>query len=443
MAQGNSSDLNAPSAKKGFLSAAWKMVHARREPAWALASQIVQSGGNFLTTIIFIRAAGLAEFGVFSLAFLFLMICRTFIVALLLTPMAALLPRLRGRALDAYRHFLIGQLALALFVAIIASVAFSAFAELLMNTGGLESAGLPLAFASAGMVLSEFFRRFHFVLRSASRGFLVDLVRFAVQVGSILVLAYAGDGLLDLNSGLLALGASALVSGLLGIHGYGRCRKGGAIRRVFAARHWQFCKTMLVNVSLRSATANIPALVAAALLSASGFGIVRALQQLTQVLALPTLAATQIVASASARSIRSGSLEGILKQTASLTLLLLAGMAGVIAIIWLFPELLEYALDSDVTDATLIALSLFALFNVIQFPRVVLGEMLAGIQWLRQSLLAALIAFVVTAAVTALLSSTFTIASVPIILLSAQLAVMVYLLALVPKLRSLRRNANR
>lgn len=81
--------------------AAEHLLRHRGNVRWAVMSQIVTSGANFLT--ILVRTLGLEGFGLISICFLLIMILRNFLNGMVLIPMSALGPKRSDSSQAAYR----------------------------------------------------------------------------------------------------------------------------------------------------------------------------------------------------------------------------------------------------------------------------------------------------------------------------------------------------
>lgn len=307
-----------------------------REIKWAVASQALSSGANFATAIILIRYAGITEFGRFSIAFLAMMMARNFLIGSVLAPMSSIGPKLQRTTHRAYKGFLLAN---ALVFAVVSSVLMCllfATIALAFDIPWLLKLSVVAAIANFFANWSDFLRRQQFVVERADRAFLIDLIRYAVQLGALLGL---GEAItlwrLDGITALSALAAGAALSSVYGAVAFGSwCWRKGLSSSVWP-RHWAFVRWMLPGVALDTIQSMIPQFAVTALLGESALGLVRALQQIANLLNLPFNALQQTLPSRAANKLRVSGFVPMAQYLRSIGLALglasaLAGMAVVL-----------------------------------------------------------------------------------------------------------------
>lgn len=268
-----------------------------------MASQIVTSGANFVTAIVIVRVLGLEAFGLFSICFLLIMIVRNFLNGCVLVPMSSIGPKLRPSSLAAYRGFAaVNALAFAVLSGVLLFAIVTPLGAIL-NSPTLPDLALAAAMANLAANLADFMRRHHFVYEAPARAFAVDLVRFGVQVGLLFWLATATTGMFSAETALYAMAAGSLCGIAVGCFGFGRASWSPRLSKALWPRHWRFIKWMTPATALEAVQGNAPIFIAGALLGETALGLIRAVQQLANVLNLPFNALQQIAPSMAARAL--------------------------------------------------------------------------------------------------------------------------------------------
>ena len=277
------------------------LLHKTREARWTLIAQIVTSGGNFAASVLLVRALGLEGFGRYSLCFITLMILRNLQGAVLLTPLAVIGPRLRTSSHAAFRG-----------LALTLAAGFAALSGLALYTGFVllaqaadyawaAQAAAPLALANLLGNLADFLRRHLLVFERARAACVLDLLRHATQIGAIVALSSFTPKITEVSAlWVLCLGSSASVA--LGLSLFGRATLRLPFVRRLGPQLWHLSRWMLPTTLFETVQGNAPLLIAGAVLGDGALGLLRALQQVTNLLALPFNALSQIVPSIAARA---------------------------------------------------------------------------------------------------------------------------------------------
>lgn len=272
---------------------------------WVLASQVLTSGANFLTSVMVIRAAGLEEFGRFTLAFLVMMILRNFLVGCVLAPMSSIGPKLRPSSQGAYRGFLLAS-GLG-FAGLTSALAFLACygLGLWLQLEWLVELAPCLALANALANLADLLRRYQFDRSRPRAAFAMDLGRYGVQIAilSLFALGLEGGGL-SATTALAALAIGSGFSALAGLSVCGRLRWRGRLAQLVWPRHWQFIRWMTPGVAFDTLQSIIPQFATVAVLGEAALGLVRAVQQIANVLNIPFNALQQALPSIAARRLK-------------------------------------------------------------------------------------------------------------------------------------------
>ncbi len=262
---------------------------------WGVSAQMVASLSSFATTAIVLHASGVGTFGRFTVCLLLVLAVRNVLGDVLLTPMSTLAPKLRGATLPAYRGFLLA----ASIVFALGTSALLGFGAMLVGAGAglpwLAAAAVPIALATAASVLADAVRRWLIVSDRAAFSFAVEVVRYAVQLALLVVLA---EGI---ETALLAVALGGFVGAALGAIAMGRPRWSPRLCRSIWPRHEAFLRWMAPGAVLDAVQANAPYLIGAAFLGEQALGVARAVQQLANALNLPVNALAQLAPAVAAR----------------------------------------------------------------------------------------------------------------------------------------------
>lgn len=300
-----------------------------RQHIWGFASQVIVSGANFLTTLIILQTQGLGNFGKFSICFIVIVISRNFLTGIFLVPMSTIAPKLRHPSAASYRGFL----ALNVLVFAISSSALLLFAFLTIGqTIGpqwLSVVALPLAVANFASVGAEYVRRYLFVYERPEIACGTEAIRYSTQIIALAIFPIVGLG----HSPEVALYATAVggVSGsAFGVLFYGTVRWSKRLVQAIWPRHWNFIRWMAPAILMETIQANAPLLIGSVLIGEHALGLARAIQQLTNLLNLPTNALLQIAPSIATREYVAGGrirLELFLGQMQSANLLYIGSIS--------------------------------------------------------------------------------------------------------------------
>ena len=156
----------------------------------SVLDQGVVSATNFGVALLLVYLAPKESYGLYALGFGLITLVTSIGNALVVTPMTVNAPRLEVGAQDAYCKSLLASEALAAFL--IAGLV-GTVVGVAMLTGLVElDDGLfwtAIAFAGAGVLLHEFFRRFFFLKGNARNVLIMD---FALGLGFLSALAVGG-----------------------------------------------------------------------------------------------------------------------------------------------------------------------------------------------------------------------------------------------------------
>ena len=316
-------------ASYAVLTRALTRYRSSQESIWALATQIVASGANFLTSVLLVRSIGLTEFGRFSICFLLVIIVRNFQVAALLTPMSTVGPKLSPCRQPAYRAFILAN---ALAFGIGASLVLllgSLLTGKLLTLGWLTALAPALAFANFTGFMAEFYRRHCFNRRNKFAAMIVEVTRYTIQVAVILILVYLMPAWLSAFSALLALAFGGMVASIYGALHFGSKRWNRLLALTFWSRHWRLVKWLTPSVIFT--TINGPGCIffASFFFNEAMVGGLRAMQSISNILQTPINGMQNVAVTAASKKMHNHGANALRAYLIEL----LVGMGGISAII--------------------------------------------------------------------------------------------------------------
>ncbi|MFT5831255.1 MAG: O-antigen/teichoic acid export membrane protein [Bacteroidia bacterium] len=254
--------------------------HGRRDLT-GLADQAVVSGGTLLTTMLFIRGAGMEEFGILSLVWLAMLFGTAVQHSAVIAPAYALFPKLTASEAPGFRGYLVLiQLVFgALLLGVLTASWYAPGFSLLPKSPGLLPA---LVFLGARQAFT-FLRLQLFVAESGPRrALMVDVVHVVASVAGLVVLDL-GDKL-DARSGLLVLGAASAGAALMAVPAFVQLGCSFALpARALRVRHMHFSKWLVGKALAQWFTANSFLVALGTIQGPVALGAVRAAQTLVGV----------------------------------------------------------------------------------------------------------------------------------------------------------------
>lgn len=325
---------------------------------WVLSSQIITSAANLATTVVLLRGLGLEAFGQFSLCFLFLMVVRNFFHGAILAPSSTLAPRLRSTSLNAFRGVLV---IVTLGFAIVSSGVVALLAYVLapvLQVDWLTGLILPLVAANVAGCFADLISRYHLIYARPQRTFGTEVVRYAVQLGVLIILVALGAAWLSPAVALLVLATGSVAAVVSGVIGHAQLTYSKRLFRVLWPRYWNFVRWMSLSNFFETVQTLAPMLVGLALLGEAALGVLRAVSQLTNILNLPTNALQQLLPISGTKVYKSGGSKGLTRMLASVIGLVLIYFLVVSAALFaLSPWISNFLFDQ--TPATFLAILLW------------------------------------------------------------------------------------
>ncbi|MEX0285050.1 MAG: lipopolysaccharide biosynthesis protein [Paracoccaceae bacterium] len=354
---------------------------------WAMAGQVLTSAANLLTTVLLIRLLGLEGFGQFSLCFLMIMVLRSFFMSVVLAPMSTIAPKLRTSSQRAYLGFLL--LLVAGFVVVSSLVVAALLYPLSWMLGApwLMTLAVPMLVTHAMASGSDFCARLHMVTGNPKRSFGVEWVRYSVQFGVILGIFVQNPSALTPATALYALAIAALAGAMTGMMFTPTPKLSRRLTAALWPRHWNFIRWMSLANIVESVQTMAPMFIGLALLGEAALGVLRPIQQLSNILNLPTNAMHQFLPTTATEAFQKRGVTGLgttLRTAAGWTLLYFTVVA--LALMVLSPALSTFIFATPQPGFTSLIL-IFAAANLFIALRVVFSTAFLCIEEPRQFVL--------------------------------------------------------
>lgn len=303
---------------------------------WALIDQAMVSGVNFLTGIILARYLGLAEFGVFTLAWLVVEFASGFQHSLVISPMMSIAPKLTEGEKPAYFGAIVVQQFAYAALSFLGCLAGLELLAAVKPEWDLKGLGLAIAVAVLTNQFQNFVRRYFFTMGRVGTAFVNDVIRYVGQLAVLMVLFFTVR--MDAGATLWVMSGSAMLATLAGCLSFQKIawRRDGIWGTT--VRNWHFSKWLLLSEILRWGTTNLFFAAAGALLGPAAVGALRASQNLVGLCHIIYLGLENIVPIAGARHFASGGVTALMGYLKKMTLVATLAVGGIVAVAAAVPE---------------------------------------------------------------------------------------------------------
>jgi O-antigen/teichoic acid export membrane protein len=303
---------------------------------WALADQAMVSGCNFLSNILTARLLGVDEFGVYVLAWLFVLFVQTIQNSAISNAMQSIGPKYDPPTDSVYYTSMFFQQAL-FGVATVAltwiAVKIAVFAD---SNWRLDAIALALAAAMFCCQTQDFCRRYLFSIGRTVPAFAFDAVRYVGQIFILLVMLYGRDIKPTSVAAVLWVSAgTAGVTSVLVIPFLPRFVWSGGTVRSIVVHNWHFSKWLIGSAILLWTIGNLFFVATGILLGTAAVGALRASQSLVGITNILTLGFENVIPRQASQRFVSGGrrdLAAYLKRVALFGGLVTAALAGVFAV---------------------------------------------------------------------------------------------------------------
>ncbi len=358
-----------------------------------IADQALVSGANFLTVVFIARALGPGAFGVFSLAWLVVLIFASIQFALISAPMLSIGPKQTDGARPAYLAVVFLQQAIfaaGTFVVVAVAVAISAKFAPQWGVGQLI---MPIALGAAAYQVKDFLRRYFFLVGRGWAALSVDITSYCGQVA--IVAWFFMSGSLSASSALWIIVATSSAGIFVGSLLVQQLTWSELPFREVTRRHWRFARWLAADAVLQLSGGYFYVIAAGAVLGPTAVGALRAAQNLMGANQVITLGLQNILPANASRHFHHEGAAGLLSYLRSVAL---TGGAATIAISVAFGATPEFWLALVFGDAYVGFGGLvrwFAAIHVLVFLQVPLQAALKAIEYTMPIFVAAVLSTLV------------------------------------------------
>jgi len=296
------------------------------------ADQALVSGLNFLSSVVLARYLGLEGFGVYSIAWLGVMIASSINQPFIIAPMQTLNGK---KTIEEQKEYLQALVFKQLFFAGLMGV-LSFFVVIVMSyvldQWKVQSIILAFPLAVFAFLLQDFFRRYFFVIGKPYKSLLID----AIAYGGVLLSAFAIHYVrtMDAQFILLLTAVFFLYASLVGLWSLDQLRFKPKVIKATILEHWTFSKWLTVTALLQWFSGNLFIIAAGAILGPVAVGVTRMAQNIVGVTHVLFLAMENIIPVRASNHQREGGNEEMFRylwkftlQMGALTLTLLTLLA--------------------------------------------------------------------------------------------------------------------
>jgi O-antigen/teichoic acid export membrane protein len=245
---------------------------------WALADQAIVSATNFLTNMMLVRFMGLREFGIFALAWMFVLLVNSLQNALIIAPMMSIGPKQEEKDRPSYLGAVVFQeLTLVFFCFVLVFVALRTSTRFFHHAELVELAA-PLAVSAFAYQMQDFVRRYFFTTRQSRRALADDVLSYLPQLPILFVLHRAA--LLTSATALWVIAGTSIVGMVVGWFWVEPIQFHWKWIKSISSRHWKVSRWLLGSSLLTWSSTNLFVLAAPIYYGPSAAGVLKASQNL-------------------------------------------------------------------------------------------------------------------------------------------------------------------
>ena len=303
-----------------------------------MADQAIQSGMNFTVGILLAAQLGPAGFGSMTILILIMLVCLEMTRGLFVMPMQVIL----GKPHDAgYLNTILPLSTLCVLIAGFAAFTAAELGGAFMPEWGTAGYGVYRGISVCLILLQEIFRKYLYACNLMRPCLIQSILSCAVVLGGIGALTYSHQ--LSITAFLVLRATGAGVAALFMLP-YLKlpftCSR--QQMRYALMRHWQQGKWLAASGGLRFISSDYLVLTAASVLGAASVGMLRAAQQLTNLLNVLLLGLESIVPVKAARALSHSGRHAMVRYllfvtAASVALAVIYGGALTFAAPWVVP----------------------------------------------------------------------------------------------------------
>lgn len=313
-----------------------KWFAGKSETALVYLDQGLVSGMNFLSGIVIARLLGLHGFGVFSIAWMGVLISSSVHQSLVIVPMQTLCAKKNQEEFKKYfQGLMLQHLLLSLGAGIIAFLAI-AFMTWMLDGWNVRSIILSFPLAVTGFLMQDFLRKYFLLMRKNKLALILDTIAYAGLLLSAISINFIRS--LDASTVLLLVSLFFLYASLVGLFYLPTFSFNLKQLKETVIENWQFSRWMAATSVLQFFAGNFFIIAAGALLGPVAVGATKMAQNIVGITHVIFLAMENTVPSKAANFQRVAGDERMMKYLVNFSAKMGAATVFILLLIAIFSQ---------------------------------------------------------------------------------------------------------
>ena len=238
--------------------------------------QMLVSGSNFVLGIILARSLGVEGYGQFALLWLIVLFFSSLQLAYIISPMLTLGSKKSSFVMDRYLSTMIYLQLLFTVILMISLYFFFEIAVLFDEKWDIGDLKIYVMFTTLFFLFQDFLRRYFIIKDQYYKLILIDSIAYLGQISIITYFIYINN--LELNTALLAIAISFLLSLMIGYMQVSRVATDKQYKKLIFLKNWKFSKWLVYSAVLQWGSGNFFILAGGAILGSWSVGVIRVMQ---------------------------------------------------------------------------------------------------------------------------------------------------------------------
>lgn len=259
-----------------------KIIKSQKTKLITLCDQAVVSGTNFLSGILLTRELGIDSYGSYAIAFLFVLFCSSIHQAFIISPMLSLGVKKDSTEKTKYFGTLLAQQLLFCMLAILLSFFIIHVSNTIAPEWNISSLASILPLCIAAYLMHDYFRKYFYVKRAASKALKIDLIAYGFQWIALIYLCYTD--LLSIYNSYAVLFIAFALSSIYALLQHEKLHVEKNYFKSILLENWFYARYLLGTALLQWLSGNFFIITAGTLLGTSSVGAIRVAQNIMGVL---------------------------------------------------------------------------------------------------------------------------------------------------------------
>ena len=275
------------------------------------ADQLVVSGLSFLSSIIMARLLGVQGFGIYSIAWLGVLIASSVNQPFIISPMMTLSGKKTTEEKDRYLQALVfKQIFFAAALSILSFLTVLVM-SVILKEWKVNSIILAFPLAVFSFLLQDFFRKYYFIIGKPQKAVLIDVIAYGGVLLSAFCLHYFRD--MDAQFILLLTALFFLYASLVALLSLKKLQFNLNEIKSALSEHWDFSKWLTATALLQWFSGNLFIIAAGAILGPKAVGATRMAQNIVGITHVLFLAMENIIPARAATAQKNGGTEALFR----------------------------------------------------------------------------------------------------------------------------------